>query len=376
MAVIQFGIIGAGNVGVGTARGDSFIRVLTRFNEAAVAAIYDVNPENADRAAGAAGAQAFTELEPFLDSGIDAVVISSPVAYHAEQSTAALRRGIHVLSEVPAVHSIQSARELVAAASRSSSHYMLAENYCYLDEVELVRRMAQHGRFGHIYFAEGEYLHDCRELLVDRGGGPTWRGEPGRTLGYGVYCTHSLGPLLYILEDRSVQVSALACEASQVIPGRQGLFNFTMLMRTEGGRTLRVRVDTVSARPHRPAYYSLQGTSGAYESWRGLGDKPRIWLCDEHEPSRCFESAAWHALFDYAEEYIPDRLGIGNEAAVGGHGTSEYWMVKDFIAAIERDEPPPIDVYRALDCTLPGICAVESVTSGGQVVSVPDPRRM
>jgi len=61
MAVIRFGIIGAGNVGVGTARGDSFIRLLTQFEETGVTAIYDVS--------------AF----PSAATGI----ISSPGAFHA-----------------------------------------------------------------------------------------------------------------------------------------------------------------------------------------------------------------------------------------------------------------------------------------------------
>ncbi len=376
MADLRFGIVGAGNVGVGTSRGDSFIRALASSEDAVVSAVYDIRPENAERAARPVSAQPFSEFEPFLDCGLDAVVICSPIAFHAEQSAAALERNLHVLSEVPAVHSTEAARQLVSAATRSSAHYMLAENYCYLDEVELVRRLARDGRFGEIYFAEGEYVHDCRDLWVDDQGRPTWRGQGGNTIGPGVYCTHSLGPLLFILEDRVSHVSALANATSTVAEGRRGSFNFIMLMQTAGGRTLKVRVDTVSPRPHQAAYYSVQGTAGAYESWRGPGDKPKIWLSDEHEESHCFESAAWHPLMDYAERYIPERLAVGDEARAGGHGTSEYWMLKDFIGAIERDEPPPIDVHLGLDCTLPGISAVESASAGGQLVSVPDPRRM
>jgi predicted dehydrogenase len=376
MADLRFGIIGAGNVGVGTSRGDSFMGLLAGLPGAAVTAIHDIAPGNAERAAKLAGAQPFSELEPFLESGLDAVVVCSPIIFHAEQSVAALERDIHVLSEVPAVHSTEAARQLASAAARSNGHYMLAENYCYLDEIELVRRLARDGRFGEVYFAEGEYVHDCRDLWVDAEGKPTWRGLGKNAVGPGVYCTHSLGPLLFILQDRVVQVSALANESNLVAEGRPGSFNFIMLMRTAGGRTLKVRVDTVSPRPHQAAYYSLQGTAGAYESWRGLEDEPKIWLSDEHEESHCFESAAWHPLMTYASRYIPERLAVGDEARAGGHGTSEYWMVREFIAAIQRDEPPPIGVHEGLDYTLPGISAVESASAGGEDVTVPDPRGM
>ena len=373
MNTIRFGVIGAGNTGVGTARGDSFVRVLRLFDEARVTAIYDILPENAERAAGGVeGASAFTELEPFLGSGLDAVIICSPVKFHAEQAVACLDRGIHVLSEVTAAHSLEAAAALASAAARSRAQYMLAENYRYFDEVELLRRMLDDGRFGDVYFAEGEYLHDCRDLWLDADGNVTWRGAGTSTLGYGVYCTHSLGPVLYWLDDRIVQVAALASDMSLIAPQRGGVFNFTLLMRTERRRTVKIRVDTVSPRPHQVAYYSLQGTRGCYENWRGLGDVAKVWFADEHEPSHVFHSAEWHPLSDYAARYIPDRLAADEAAKSGGHGTSEFWMMKDFIAAVRGERPSPIDACRALDYTVPGICALESVAQGGAVVQVPD----
>jgi len=373
MGEIRFGVVGAGNIGVGTARGDSFIRLLKQFDETRVTAVYDVNPDNARRAAEGAGeAKGFTESAPFLDSGIDAAIICSPVKSHAEQAAAALERDIHVLSEVTAAHSLEAARTLAEAASRSRACYMLAENYRYFDGIELLKRMADDGRFGRIYFAEGEYVHDCKDLWLDADGKPTWRGGDGKTAGYGVYCTHSLGPLLYILDDRVAQVAALANDISAVVSGRGGWFNFMMLMATAGGRTIKVRVDTVSPRPHQAAYYSLQGTAGAFESWRGLGDQDKIWLAAEHEASHVFESAKWHPASDYSAQYISDRLAAGEQARAGGHGTSEFWMMKDFIGAIRGEHASPIDVYRALDYTVPGICAIESVSRGGAAIPVPD----
>ncbi len=47
-------------------------------------------------------------------------------------------------------------------------------------------------------------------------------------------------------------------------------------------------------------------------------------------------------------------------------------MLKDFLAAIRRDEPPPIGVHEGLDYALPGISAVDSASAGGQLVTVPD----
>ena len=139
----------------------------------------------------------------------------------------------------------------------------------------------------------------------------------------------------------------------------------------------RVRVDHTSPRPHQMAYYALQGTTGAFESWRGMGDTSKIWLGDVHEPSSVRGgpgTAQWHPVSDLAERYIPDRLAAPPEARQGGHGTSEFWLLKDFLAAIRGERDIPIDVHRALDYTMPGILALISAGAGGASQAVPDSR--
>ena len=60
------------------------------------------------------------------------------------------------------------------------------------------------------------------------------------------------------------------------------------------------------------------------------------------------------------------------EARAGGHGTTEYFMVDDFIQAVLDGRQPPIDVYRSLDYSVPGLCAHQSALNGGEPVRVPD----
>jgi predicted dehydrogenase len=282
----------------------------------------------------------------------------------------ALRAGKHVLSEVTACHTLEDARALVDAARASDAIYMMAENYRYLDEIELLKRLHDAGRFGEVYYGEGEYLHDCRGLWRDEAGELTWRGRGN----LGVYITHSLGPLLYILADRATSVSAVAVPGGKFDPEVTGPTMHLAHLTTTRGATLRVRVDHVSPRPHQMAYYALQGTAGAYEAWRGFGDTNKVWLADEHEPSLFHAPAQWHGLAEQAERAIPDRLAAPDEARLGGHGTSEYWLLKDFLAAVRGEMAPPIDVHLALDYTLPGICAMESAARGGAPVAVPDSR--
>ncbi|MGH2558654.1 MAG: Gfo/Idh/MocA family protein, partial [Thermomicrobiales bacterium] len=297
-------------------------------------------------------------------------VVASPVPFHAEQAVAALQAGKHVLSEVTACQSLDEARALVDAARTSSALYMMAENYRYLDEVELLKRLHDEGRFGELYYGAGEYLHDCRDLWYSEDGALTWRGKGL----LGVYCTHSLGPLLFITGDRVETVSALAVPGGRFDPRVTHPTMQLMQMVTTSGVTLRVRVDHVSPRPHQMAYYALQGTAGCVESWRGGGDQSKAWIADEHESSTVSGGAAWHPLAEQAPRYIPERLAAPPEARHGGHGTSEYWLVGEFLAAVRGEVPVPIHVYRALDYTLPGVLAVTSAAANCAPQSVPDPR--
>jgi predicted dehydrogenase len=361
---IRFGVIGL-------RRGQSFVRVCRAAQGAEVIALFDVDAERVEASAAEIGAQAFSDFDDFLNADLDAVVVASPVPFHAEQAVAALKADKHVLSEVTACSTMEDARALVAAARQSDAIYMMAENYRYRDEVELLKRLNDDGRFGDAYFLEGEYLHDCKDLWFDSNGAMTWRGK-GQL---GVYCTHSLGPILYITGDRVTSVSALTVPGGQFHPEVNKPTMFLMQMVSERGITFRVRVDSTSPRPHQMAYYSVQGTKGAFESWRGNGDTSKVWLEDIHEPSRVSgEGAEWHPVSEQAERYIPERLTVPEEARLGGHGTSEYWMLKDFLAAARGEIAPPIDVYRALDYTIPGILAIPSAEAVGAPQEVPDPR--
>lgn len=363
MGEVRFGVIGL-------RRGRSFVRVCGVVGGATVTALYDVDAGRVEGAANELGVRAFTDYGAFLGADIDAVIVASPLPFHARQAVAALGAGKHVLSEVTACHTLEDARALVAAARASDALYMMAENYRYLDEVELLKRLHDAGRFGEVYYGEGEYLHDCRGLWRDEDGGLTWRGRGN----LGVYITHSLGPLLYILDDRATSVSALAVPGGKFDPEVSAPTMHLANLTTTRGAALRVRVDHVSPRPHQMAYYALQGTTGSYEAWRGFGDASKVWLGDEHEPSLFHAPAQWHALADQAARVIPERLAAPEEARFGGHGTSEYWLLRDFLAAVRGEIAPPIDVHTALDYTLPGICAIESAGRGGAPVAVPDSR--
>ena len=375
MQSLKVGLVGAGGNSVGDARGLRHARHLALLDAGTIVAVCDIVPEAAERAAAQLNATAYTDFDKFLRHGLDVIIIATPDTLHAQQAALALEAGVGVISEVPGTTTIEDARRLVQAYRKSGGFYMLLENYGYRDEIELIRRLVQAGEFGDVYFGEGEYIHDCRGLNRFADGSLTWRGSAFS--GY-VYIWHSLRPLLYILNDRPQSISAMATGQ----PGRLEadidiMDNVVSLIKTEQGRLLKIRVDIVSPRPHLMDYYALQGTKGAFEGTRGYGDPPRIWLESlepADRPGKSGPSVHWRPLADFEAEYIPDRVAARAEAAKTGHGGSDYWTMKGFVDAYRSGEAPAVDIFRALDCSMPGVIALQSARAGGIPLDVPDPR--
>ncbi|CAA9306241.1 MAG: GH109 [uncultured Chloroflexi bacterium] len=330
--------------------------------------------------AGVPAAAQFAGYDALLDGARpDMVVLGTPMHLHVPQTVQALERGIHVLSEVTAAVDLDQCRTLVIAVQRagrrSGARYMMAENYCYRKDVVLVRAMARKGLFGECYFAEGEYVHDVKHLHTLPDGSPTWRatwqvGKRGCTYG-----THSLGPALEFFGPEA-RVLTVSCVGSGVHTDPKHPHDDTciMLCQLNTGGLIKVRLDMMSSRPHAMAYYALQGTTGSFEGERGFGDQPKLWLGgQETGPHTARE---WRSLWDY-EEHLPEMWRDPSEEALrAGHGGGDYFIATDFVNAIRSGNAPPIDVYRALDYTVPGLISEQSIAAGGAPLPVPDFRHL
>ena len=350
---------------VGASRGLRLAEACRDLGQVRTTAVYDVHEGRTAAAAAQLGATAFDDFAAFLNAGIDAVVVASPVPAHTAQVAAAVTAGKHVLCEVTPCSTLEEARTLVQTVRAGDSVYMLAENYCYFTEVELVKRLHRAGRFGEIYYAECDHLIDVRELWRGADGVLTWRGR-GEV---GVYCTHGLGPLLTILDDRVETVTASIVSGGKFDAAVTQPTMHLIQMTTAQGRRMRLRVDLVSPRPPLGAYYAVQGTRGCYESWRGLGDRSKVWLEDAQGPSSLSRWAEWQPLDDLRADYLADSY-----EPVPGTDGADRRMMADFIAAARGNIASPFDVYRGLDFTLPGIIADMSAAQAGALLTVPDPR--
>jgi predicted dehydrogenase len=268
-----------------------------------------------------------------------------------------LEAGKHVISEVPAVWSLEEAEQLLNAVRRSKSQYFFAENCCYWHFVEVWRDWVAEGELGRIIYAEAEYVHDCRRIMRDANG-LTWRA----TMPPIYYCTHSLGPLLKIMGGRFVSVTGLSTGVN-VAPELSAIDLEVALLQHDSGAVVKLLCGFSIEREPAHHYFVVYGTQGCVEKSR-FDNRTMAHLKDSEEYRKM-------ATTPFTTNHPAPPEG----ATAGGHGTCEYFMLRDFLDALRDDHKPPIDIAQGLAMTLPGICAHRSAGQGGKMVEIPDLKR-
>jgi predicted dehydrogenase len=363
---LEVGIAGA------CGRGASFKSACDATGHVTIRAVCDTNAAGLHDAAIRLGAsEEYTDYAAMLErSRLDAVILGTPMPLHVPQAMAALERGIHVLSEVPAGVSLDECRDLVRACGRSKGVYMMAENYTYMRPNVMVREMVRRGVFGTPYYAEGEYVHELKELNETTRWRRKWQtGIDGIT-----YPTHSLGPILqWMPGDRVVSVCCTGSGHHYRDPRGAEYENeesCVMLCKMRDSGLVKIRVDMLSDRPDSMTNYSLQGTDGCYESARATHERAKVWL-----RSKSVGKDTWLFLDELEDEFLPAFWKEAAEAASrAGHGGGDYFEILDFVNAIVAEEAVPVGIHEAMDMTIPGLVSQQSILQGGRWLDVPDSR--
>jgi len=351
---------------VGCRRGKGLAQVFGAHPQAEVTALCDLDAQALARLAepfGLSPDRLFTDYDEFLRRApLDAVIVATPIRLHADQTVKALAAGKHVLCEQTVAYSAEDCARVVEAVKRSGLVYMMAENYCYFHYVRQWREIVEAGRLGEIYYAEGEYIHEILDLLKDPQTGQfRWRHERPPIW----YCAHTLGPILLLMQDRIVEACGLTSGFKRLPEYRDhpGYLDFEIgLFKTEKGAVVKILRSQTAARPHM-VWYSLYGTKGHLEN--GRFDKLRL------EGLRYIQGEVGHKDPALLVECPNSDPGLPKEAGQGGHGTSEYFMIRDFLDAVEHRRRPPIDVIKATEWTIPGLVAHQSAMQGGKWLEVP-----
>ena len=356
--IIKLGIVGLG-------RGLSIVKDILCDTDVKITAICDRNSEKIESAkayfdeVNVTGYECFEDFDEFLKADTDAIIVATDAIYHVPFVVKAMDAGKHVLSEIPAVNSLEEAKILKkAVSSHPELKYMAGENDCFLGFIEAWKKMYEEGKFGEAVYAEAEYLHGPKDINFKAEDYPK---EHWRTFNPAIkYVTHDLGPLLYIMNDRVVSVN---CQEPDVVCNpykEKGSENAVALFKTAKGAVIRVFI-CFGAYVGCTHNYALYGTKGSI-----MFDKcaPRR---EAHSYARFSDIPGKDDMID-----IPITCGSFGDGKGVSHLGIDRKMMRAFINCIKNDTKPPVDVDLAIRMSLPGIYAHESALQNGAPVEIPD----
>ena len=356
--IVKYGVVGLG-------RGLDIAKEGIRMEGAKLCAACDINPEKIKKAKekleekGLTDCTFYSDYDEMLKSDIDAVIVATEAIYHVPFVKKAMEAGKHVLSEIPAINSLEEAYELKKiVSSHPNLIYMSAENCCYWAFVETWKKMHEQGEFGDVVYAEAEYLHALRpeEFSPDNYPKNHWR-----TFNPAIkYITHELGPLLYIMDDRAVSVTCFEPDVqyNPYFPEKKA--NGVALIKTAKGAVIRIFI-CFGAYVRFDHNYRITGTRG------NIHTDLRVIVDNAHSFATLHSAPA---SYDKPIE-IPVSTVYDGEDASGGHGGADKKMVADFISCVAEGRTPTLDVDFAINMSLPGVLAHESAIRGGEPIEIP-----
>jgi len=359
---MRIGILGAG-------RGAYLGQILDRYPGARVVALCDHDAVRLEQ-----GRQrlpnleaAYLNLDGWYNHDFELAVIANDATAHAAHAIRALAQGRHVLSEVVACNTLAEAVALARAvdeANRSASPavYAFAENCCTMRPTLEIKRLYRAGDLGEYQYGECEYVHDCTGgwPRMTYGNPDHWRNWLPAT----GYCTHALGPMLDITGTRPVRCVGFTTpnRLGQLV-GRQGDDMGVFVCQMDNGAVTKCLTGLALRREPALHWYSLYGTRGTAENQRGLGEELlHVYL---EQDRGALYGRSYVPAFPYPLDWVRQA---------SGHGGADEYMVDALMHALLEGSPPPIDLYMALDMTLPGILAHRSALQGSIPLEVPNLR--
>jgi len=370
---IRVGLAGLGG------RGLHWIRMLQRIEGYRVTALCDrieaLHGPALTQLSSREGVATYTDYGKFLtDANIDAVALCVRCREQGAMAAQALEAGKHVNSEVPAAHTLEDCWRIVAAVERTGLVYQLAEQTRYFGFIEAWRRLVAEGRLGRVTYCEGQYFHyytplrayqdpstgkfyTVDEMLSHPEAEPAWI----QYMPPIHYLPHELSPMLKVLDDRVVEVTAMSTRSPSYAHPQLKSPDFQVaLMKTEKDAILRLATSFTQLKGRSGHWYQLVGTHGCLEWKRTERDRPKMWLADSQ-------------MHDLAEvDWRYERTDAPAEARGTGHGDADYYPQLAFRDAVLGIRPLEFDVYKAMDTAAPAILAAESIAQGTRLLPVPD----
>ena len=389
----SLGVVGAGQFG------SQFAHLFNLHPGTSAVYVADELPERAAEAVdryGLAGVKG--SFEELLASDVDAVAIFTQRWTHGPLVERALRAGKHVYSAVPMAVSEEEIAAIIQAVRDTGLVYMMGETSYYNPATVYARKQLAGGKFGRIFYAEGDYVHDMDLGFYEAyqySGGERWK----ETASYPpmLYPTHAVGGVLGAVPAHAVSVSCVGVKDDRddgVFDKDVSMFgndfsNATALFELNDGGVMRTNeMRRVGYPSHiRESRFRFFGTEASFEQLAKVSvwqDKQNVHDVSEQMETRpsipLDDPSLAHVAPDLRDAFVsglapvhdPGRLPEEFRGAPNGHEGSHHFLVDDFVTAVNNGTLPPVNAWLAARFTLPGIVAHQSALRNGERLPIRD----
>ncbi len=365
MKELRIGVVGLGH------RGRELAKIVALFDNVSLAAVCDIRPHNwyqqqwlcdqplSDKFPDTAF---YEDYDKMLDeANLDAVIVETGADIHAEFCMKGLAKNINVFTDIPVVASLKEAEDIWEASKKSEAMILTGANANFQKLVVVLKDFYNKGLLGKPYCMEAEYIHwnlpgNEEDIHINENG--DWR----KLLIPIRYCTHSLGPLLSVVDEplRTVSCFGTGMHADESeYAGKKKDDMMCAQYQTESGIVVRLMRNGRCRAKIGHHNYRVFGTEGYLEKIDRF-DKPVI----RYNSTKELDGE----LKEIGGEYMPPQYA-NNPKAVG-HGGVDYAMLDHFIMALRGEPNESISLKDGLIMTLPGIYAEESAKRGGKVITM------
>ena len=345
-----------------------------------VTKIFDPDPAAAPRAAARVpDAVLVDDLERFWPD-LDAVAVCTPDATHAEYTSAALGRGLHVLVEKPLADSREALRAISCAAAAAPGQVVaVVHQMRFVPLHRRIKSLVDSGALGRLSYLEGYYVHD---LTARAFANHPWRAVDNATPLVYSGC-HFVDLLRWIAGEEIVEVFASAGhrafpeypesdlnlvslrftsgvvgkvlvafgepgpqDHTVRVAGTEAVVRGNLLYRRDG------RLGEVLHRPmiFQPPLLEGPGKTGGQTRWTQLRANAPAYLFAR--ASEALRVLARRPDAEYGAANYPVRLYEHSLACVGA--------IEDFVGAIRDRRPPLCTIDEAARTVLVCLAGVES----------------
>lgn len=336
-----------GIIGCGTIAQVRHIPELANNQNCQLTAYYSATPQKAEKMAERYGGKAYTDLEEFLSSGLDAVCVCVPNALHAEISVKALNHGLHVLCEKPMATTLEDCESMVEAAKRNGKKLMIGQNQRFAQAHVEARKRIEAGEIGDILSFDTVYGHAGPEAWS--GQKNPWFFDKKRSV-FGAMAdlgVHKTDLMHYLLGEPIVKVNANLCTRDKKYPD---------------GSLISVDDNAFCL------YQTASGVVGSmHVSWTQYGEEINSTVIQGSEGViRCYTDPKYTLIVEKkhgpVEKLELDTVGVNEEQTSGKFFNSG--VIDAFVDCILQDKKAPIDGEEALKTMRVIFAAQKSAQTG------------